>query len=213
MRALVADRHDLFRQSLTYLLEDIPVPSPVVVEAGCLDSFFQELNAFTYDLIVLGSNICPKGKSTNCDVYRIRSLHPDTPILLIEEVKPSSISTFSPSHFPINEVLDKSCDMDKFKSVIQNLLIIKKEGNLGRRQPPLPKSTLYFGATSKLTPRQQDVLKLIAFGKSNREIAQHLQLSEGTIKVHVTSILRAFGVSNRTQAMLMAQRLMEKSQL
>ncbi|MBE7636476.1 hypothetical protein GUA87_06430 [Sneathiella sp. P13V-1] len=213
MRALVADRHDLFRESLTRLFEDIPLPSAKVVEASCLESFFRELSAFTYDLIVLSSNICPKGKPENCDIFRIRNLQPNTPMLLIEETKPTRLSALTPSHSPIDDVLDKSCDMGSFKTVIENLLISKGEEGQHRKSRLPPKATLYFGATSKLTPRQQDVLRLIAFGKSNREIARHLKLSEGTVKVHVTAILRAFGVSNRTQAMLVAQRLMQKSQI
>jgi DNA-binding NarL/FixJ family response regulator len=55
-----------------------------------------------------------------------------------------------------------------------------------------------------LTPRQLDVLAELGTGKSNREIARELGLAEGTVKVHVTAILKALGVKNRTQAVLAA---------
>ena len=55
-----------------------------------------------------------------------------------------------------------------------------------------------------LTPRQLDVLLQLRQAKSNREIARALNLAEGTVKVHVTGILKAFGVKNRTQATLVA---------
>ncbi len=55
-----------------------------------------------------------------------------------------------------------------------------------------------------LTPRQLDVLLQLRQAKSNREIARALNLAEGTVKVHITGILKAFGVKNRTQAMLVA---------
>jgi DNA-binding NarL/FixJ family response regulator len=51
-----------------------------------------------------------------------------------------------------------------------------------------------------LTPREQEVLKLIAKGASNREIAQFLYISEGTVKNHVTNILNRLNLRDRTQA-------------
>jgi len=52
----------------------------------------------------------------------------------------------------------------------------------------------------KLTPRQYDVLIQLAEGKSNKEIARALHLTESTIRAHVAAILRSFDVNNRTQA-------------
>jgi DNA-binding NarL/FixJ family response regulator len=57
-----------------------------------------------------------------------------------------------------------------------------------------------------LTPRQRDVLRLIAKGKSNKEIGRLLGISEGTVKLHVTSILRFLKVRNRTEAALLARK-------
>ena len=58
-----------------------------------------------------------------------------------------------------------------------------------------------------LSPRQTDVLQLLAKGKTNAEIAQLLGLTEGTVKIHVTAVFKALGVKNRTQAMVAANRL------
>ncbi|MCA1991166.1 MAG: response regulator transcription factor [Coleofasciculus sp. S288] len=55
-----------------------------------------------------------------------------------------------------------------------------------------------------LTPREQEVLRLIADGASNREIAQKLYISEGTVKNHVTRILSQLGLRDRTQAAIFA---------
>ncbi|WP_019644228.1 response regulator transcription factor [Novispirillum itersonii] len=62
---------------------------------------------------------------------------------------------------------------------------------------------------SSLTPRQRDVLDLIIEGMSNKEIADRLQVAEATIKVHVTAILRAFGVNSRAKAISAARREVE----
>ncbi|HJX08037.1 MAG TPA: response regulator transcription factor [Actinomycetota bacterium] len=55
-----------------------------------------------------------------------------------------------------------------------------------------------------LTQREHDILELLAEGKSNREIAGRLYLSEKTVKAHLAAIFRKLGVTNRTQAAMMA---------
>jgi DNA-binding NarL/FixJ family response regulator len=56
----------------------------------------------------------------------------------------------------------------------------------------------------RLTPRERDVLELIVEGRTNREIAEQLTLSVGTIKIHVEHIIAKLGVSDRTQAAVRA---------
>jgi DNA-binding NarL/FixJ family response regulator len=53
-----------------------------------------------------------------------------------------------------------------------------------------------------LTARQHEVLALVVQGKSNRDIAEVMGLSENTVKVHLAAIFRALGVSTRTEALL-----------
>ncbi|NDJ24559.1 response regulator [Nostoc sp. B(2019)] len=57
---------------------------------------------------------------------------------------------------------------------------------------------------AELTPREKEVLRLIATGASNREIAQELYISEGTVKNHVTNILNRLDLRDRTQAAIFA---------
>ena len=58
-----------------------------------------------------------------------------------------------------------------------------------------------------LTPRQRDVVELAAAGKSNKEIARHLGLAPGTVKVHLAGAFRALGVRNRAAAVAAAMSL------
>jgi DNA-binding NarL/FixJ family response regulator len=60
--------------------------------------------------------------------------------------------------------------------------------------------------SSTLTPRQSEVLALVIEGLANKEIAERLSLAEATVKVHITAILRAYGVNNRTKAISAARR-------
>jgi len=57
-----------------------------------------------------------------------------------------------------------------------------------------------------LTPRQQEVLRLMCDGLRNKEISERLSMTEKTVKTHVSAILAALGVLNRTQATLVARR-------
>ncbi|MEH2394657.1 MAG: response regulator transcription factor [Nostoc sp.] len=66
------------------------------------------------------------------------------------------------------------------------------------QSPPVPSSL------AELTPREKEVLQLIATGASNREIAQQLYISEGTVKNHVTNILNRLNLRDRTQAAIWA---------
>lgn len=66
--------------------------------------------------------------------------------------------------------------------------------------PPLPPGF------EDLSPREREVLELVALGLNNREIGERLHLSAGTVKNHVSSILRRLGTSDRTEAAVLATR-------
>lgn len=70
--------------------------------------------------------------------------------------------------------------------------------------PPEIATRLNGRVLSQLSPRELEVLRLLARGLSNKEIATELRVVEGTVKIHVTNILAKFGVSDRTQAILAA---------
>ena len=63
-------------------------------------------------------------------------------------------------------------------------------------------STILVGLTS----RQAQVLALMVRGLSHRDIAEQLDLSEGTVKIHVTAVFKALGVNSRTQALVTVAR-------
>jgi DNA-binding NarL/FixJ family response regulator len=63
---------------------------------------------------------------------------------------------------------------------------------------------------ASLTPREREVLRLVAQGASNREIAQALYISEGTVKNHITNILNRLELRDRTQAAILANTFLDR---
>jgi len=61
--------------------------------------------------------------------------------------------------------------------------------------------------TEQLTEREREILALVTQGASNRQIAENLYLTEGTVKNHMSSILSKLGVRDRTQAALKAKEM------
>ncbi len=90
----------------------------------------------------------------------------------------------------------KSCEIDKFQSVIRAVVeggehFPRNTATRFRRQAP-PSPSL------GLSPRQMEVLKCIAVGMSNQQIASSLGITLGTVKLHIHAILRLTGTRNRT---------------
>jgi DNA-binding NarL/FixJ family response regulator len=77
------------------------------------------------------------------------------------------------------------------------------------RAPALAESGAIAGdrVLPGLTPRQMDVLRCVIQGKSNKIIARELDVSEGTVKAHLSSVLRALDARNRTEAVYAAAKL------
>jgi DNA-binding NarL/FixJ family response regulator len=89
-------------------------------------------------------------------------------------------------------------------AVVQGLVVSDAAlvtGLLPARQPPLT------AAAEALTPREQEVLRLLAEGLPNKTIADRLNISEHTVKFHVNAILSKLGAQSRTEAVVRATRL------
>jgi DNA-binding NarL/FixJ family response regulator len=88
-----------------------------------------------------------------------------------------------------------------------NTLLAPEAAGSLLRSPGAASAVRGIGA---LTGREREVLAQIADGRSNREIARRLRVSEKTVKTHVSSVLAKLGVADRTQAALLAVRQLER---
>ena len=98
-------------------------------------------------------------------------------------------------------VVYKDIDPDALVRAIRSV----HDGNV-LLAPEAASSLVRGSAASTLTPREREVLAAIAEGRSNREIARLLRVSEKTVKAHVSSVLAKLGVQDRTQAAVYAVR-------
>jgi DNA-binding NarL/FixJ family response regulator len=102
-------------------------------------------------------------------------------------------------------VLYKDVDPDALVRAIRSV----HDGNVllaSDAARPLRAGGPRWGSVDALTPREREVLGLLADGRSNREIARALRVSEKTVKAHVSSVLAKLGVQDRTQAAVFALR-------
>lgn len=99
-------------------------------------------------------------------------------------------------------------------AVTEGMVVVDSEyrAALARREPSLPPAPPQFGGDEStpvedLTPRELEVLRLLAEGLPNKTIAQRLDISEHTVKFHVNALLGKLGVGSRTEAVVRATRL------
>ena len=90
--------------------------------------------------------------------------------------------------------------MHAIRTVHRGNLALPQDLALALVQPQPAAPTL-----DQLTERETDVLRLLARGQSNQEIATNLNISNTTVRSHVSTILMKLSVSNRTQALLVAR--------
>lgn len=208
MHVVIADKHELFRQGIASILSELVSSELDLEEREHSSELLTSQQNTPCDLIVAGANIF--GRKQVSSLLEIQKAHPETAVLAIVE-NPTPKLMEELRHINIDGIICKSASQSSFTNAIKSILMG------GHHYPPCSivkhckhiTDTKLFPGT--LTKRQEEVLSLLSSGKSNNEIAELLQLSEGTVKVHVTAIFRSLNVKNRTQAMLLAQQSKDRN--
>jgi len=201
---LIADDHDVVRAGLKTLLEDSDIR--IVAEATGGDAALKLAKKHKPDLVLLDVRM-PEGSGLDC-LARIKLDLPNTPVVMFSGYD-------NPTYVARAVALGAAGYISKSatRTELINAIRAAASGDTIWSREELRRVTGALAAPRtasdtevSLTKRESEVLKQLAFGLTNKEIAQSLGISYETVKEHVQHILRKIGVSDRTQAAVWAVR-------
>ncbi|WLH88131.1 response regulator transcription factor [Pseudomonas sp. FP453] len=189
-RIIIADDHPMFREGMLRTVQRL-LPAAEVQEAGDLDTV-QVLISDGADIDTLILDLRFPGLTCLSQLAELRQQLRRTTLIVVSMVDDPAL---------IDQVMALGADGFIGKNIapeeIGQALLAIREGEVLVKFAP---SGLLPLDTHTLTARQQDVLRLIAQGKTNKEIAKALDISPFTVRIHVSSLLRVLGVSSRAAA-------------
>jgi DNA-binding NarL/FixJ family response regulator len=210
LKLLVVEDHALVREGLVRLLgqleEDVSV-----LESADFESALNLLdNDGEFDLILLDLALPGIDGFAGLDILRRR--YPAMPVAVVSAFDDAPTIT-RVLNLGASGFIPKAFSGEALLSAIREVLagnIFRPTGQQGARlddATPVPPSRISVRPDEVgLTERQAQVLALMVRGLSNRDIADQLELSEGTVKIHATAVFKALGVSSRTQALVAVAR-------
>jgi len=214
MKILLVDDHALITEALSALLLDLD-PNVEVHTARDAESA-QQLVAEHNDADLMLLDLGLPGATGTSLLEAIVAQAPDLKILVLSGVQDQR-SVMRVLQLGAAGFVPKSMATENLLAAIKFVLsggvyipgdLLEEAQRLGPLfGPPQRVHEVPPGTTRiALTERQEQVLQLLARGAPIKVICRELNLSEGTVKTHVTAIYRAFGASNRTEALLAARR-------
>ncbi|MCO4786138.1 LuxR C-terminal-related transcriptional regulator [Marinomonas atlantica] len=204
---LIADDHPLFRSALTGALRD-RLDEVEIQEAHDLESTLGSLKAHPdVDLLLLDLNMPGSG-----DLYglvRIRADYPDTPIAVIsgtDEVPIVAKVIEAGALGFIPKTSEPSIYLEAIRAILEGDTWLPVGMADKLENQPAPDLDMQR-RVAELTPQQYKVLCYLHEGLLNKQIAYELNISEATVKAHITAIFRKLNINNRTQAVLVVSDL------
>jgi DNA-binding NarL/FixJ family response regulator len=223
MKVLIADDHALVRQALRQLLGDEELGLAKTdralsfTEADGFDAALESLAANGADLMLI--DLSMPGMAGAASLRALREAHPQTKIVVVTgwEDRATILECLSAG---VHGYVLKSFAPDQIVQAIEIILaggvyVPPEIANVRTAEAARENGGLKAGlpaasatpANARFTKRQLDVLQLLGEGRSTKEIARALELSEGTVKVHLAAIYRSLNARNRTEAVALAGKL------
>ncbi len=212
-RFLIVDDHPMVRDSLHALLESLEstIVTDLALNMKQMTERLQTGPAYQYAVIDLS---LPDGNGIEI-IKAAQASQPDIPLivfsgrieqdLILRCLSMGVVGYVPKTHY--NDLITQA-----FRMILSGQVYIPRQAVTERQQVHYSAMRPIRQVTSDprqlcLTERQIDVLDLILQGMPNKLICRQLQLAEGTVKVHVSAVLRALGVRNRTQAVIAAGKM------
>jgi DNA-binding NarL/FixJ family response regulator len=205
-RIIIVDDHPLFRGALNQALS-ATLRSAVILEAPSLDELTVHLaGGPDVDLVLL--DLAMPGVMGLSGLLFLRAQYPEIPVVVVSATEDRTTirrciefgaSGFVPKSEPVENI------RLAVQAVLEGKLWTPPDVDLALGQPSETGELL--ARISSLTPQQLRVLMMLSEGLPNKLIAFKLNVSEATIKAHVSQILTKLGVDSRTQAVIAINRL------
>lgn len=202
LRILLVEDDELFRLGLLVRLQKEPTLT-ITAEAEDGETAVELLKSQPVDVVILDVGLPGIGGIEAC--RQIKQQHPNLPVLVLTSRAQASL---------IARLLAAGAQGYCLKGVAAETLILAirsvaagaswwdstATAEIRNAVSPIPDEK---AEAERLTRREQEILALIAAGKTNQQIADRLYITPGTVRVHVHAILHKLGVSDRTQAAML----------
>ncbi len=210
-RFVIVDDHPLFRGALRLALSSSKTNADIV-EIGDLESAKTLIRDSTdIDLVLLDLSL--QGVGGLAGLISLRALQPSVPIAIVSATD-DPVTIRAALALGASGFIPKSASPEVINQAVQTVL----DGGVwsplgGDDEGELdPEMVDLIRCMRKLTPQQGRVLGMMADGMLNKQIAHELNVSEATIKAHVSAVLYKLGVESRTQAVIRLARFKEGPQ-
>lgn len=206
LHVLIADDHPLFREALRQVVALVD-PHALCTEAATLE---QALGLIAgddgFDLLLLDLGL--PGVSGLSGVVGVRAQAAATPVVIVSAWEEAEVIRQA-IRLGVSGFLPKSSAKEAMAAGLEKVLRGETCFPVFSDDPgaSLGADSDTAARLETLTPRQLMVLQLLGDGKSNKQIAYELSISQETVKIHISAVLRKLGVTSRSKAILVANRL------
>jgi DNA-binding NarL/FixJ family response regulator len=210
-QVLIVDDHPLYRLALKGAVA-AACTNCEIFEAVSVGDLFDALDLHPrVDLLLLDLNL-PGAFGFNA-LAHLRGSRPELPIIVVSASDDPRTRRRALA-FGAQSFVSKSADAATIGDTVMAVLrgeVVTRAGP-AESEPAEDDDTLRVAQRmAQLTPQQFRVLGMLCAGRPNKQIGEDLQITEATVKAHVTVILRKLGATSRTQAVLLAGRLTRES--
>ncbi len=200
VKVLVVDDHEVIRRGLAVLLEGSEIE--IVAEAGDGDEVVKKTRAKKPDLILM--DVRMTGMDGLTALKKVRKSFPNIPVVMLSTYDNPTYVARSVALGAADFVLKSAPKKDLIRAITRAVAGDEPDRNSSMTQIQTIMETRTDNDSIPLTKRELQVLRHIALGLSNKEIAHSLDISVETVKEHVQNILRKIDASDRTQAAVWA---------
>ncbi len=212
-RIIVADDHPLFREALQQAIGNI-IEDVAFVEADSVDSL-EQVAADNEDADLVLLDLDMPGAHGFSALAWLRTQYPILPVVIVSAASDPRVMR-SAIEFGASGFIPKSSTLATIAEAVKAILageVWIPEVARSADDDSLSHDQELARRIASLTPQQFRVLMMLADGLLNKQIAAELDVSEATIKAHVTAIFRKMDVRSRTQAAVAARRLEQAARL